>query len=72
VTLASGLEGNASVTFLRLWGNAKISNEGFDAVREMLEQNCVLERVPLMAPAGFGPKIDADKVERKHAQAHAA
>lgn len=71
VTLASGLKGNNSVTFLRLWGNVKISNAGFDAVREMLEQNCVLERVPLMAPT-FGPKINADTVERKQTQAYAA
>jgi hypothetical protein len=71
VTLASGLKGNNSVTFLRLWGNVKISNAGFDTVREMLEQNCVLERVPLMAPT-LGPKINADAVERKHAQAYAA
>lgn len=71
VTLASGLKGNNSVTFLRLWGNVKISNAGFDTVREMLEQNCVLERVPLMAPS-FGPKINADTIERKQKQAYAA
>lgn len=73
VTLASGLKGNASVTFLRLWGNVKISNAGFDAVREMLEQNnCVLERVPLMSPGiGYEPRINTDTVERKP-QAHAA
>lgn len=71
ITLASGLKGNGSVTFLRLWGNVKISNAGFDAVREMLEQNCVLERVPLMAPLGFERRINPDNVEQKR-QAHAA
>ncbi|GKY90702.1 hypothetical protein MPSEU_000043600 [Mayamaea pseudoterrestris] len=54
VTLASALEGNKSVKFLRLWGNVKISNNGFDSIREMLEQNCVLERVPLMTGGTYG------------------
>jgi len=64
VTLASALKGNQTVTFLRLWGNVKISNAGFDAVREMLEQNCVLERVPLMSPIDYdvSAKISAKKM----------
>jgi len=72
VTLASGLEGNESVKFLRLWGNVKISNNGFDTVHEMLEKNCVLERVPLMTPKAFENRIDIDKVKQKKAQANAA
>jgi len=72
ITLASGLKGNESVKFLRLWGNVKISNAGFDTVREMLEQSCNLERVPLMTPGKFENRIDADKVVMKQSQAHAA
>lgn len=73
ITLASGLKGNRSVKFLRLWGNVKISNAGFDAVREMLEQNCVLERVPLMTPKQFeNGGIDVERVQKKSSQAHAA
>lgn len=72
VTLASALKGNGSVKYLRLWGNVKISNGGFDAVREMLEQNCVLERIPLMAPFDRETRIDPKNVERKQSQANAA
>lgn len=64
VTLASALEGNQSVRFLRLWGNVKISNNGFDSIREMLEQNCVLERVPLMAGGATFAAIDPLKANR--------
>lgn len=69
VTLASALKGNSSVSFLRLWGNVKVSNTGFDAIREMLEQNCVLERVPLMAPLGYEQRIEP---KQNRSQAHAA
>jgi Ran GTPase-activating protein (RanGAP) involved in mRNA processing and transport len=61
ITLASALEGNHSVKFLRLWGNVKISNNGFDSIREMLEYNCVLERVPLMATNISYDKLDPVK-----------
>lgn len=70
VTLASALKGNNSVTFLRLWGNVKISNAGFDTVKEMLEQNCQLERIPLMAPLGYENRIS--NPSQKNAKAHAA
>ena len=70
ITLASALKGNESVSFLRLWGNVKISNAGFDSVREMLEQNCTLERVPLMAPIGYTEtRINPNQNQKK---AHAA
>ena len=59
ILIASALKGNTSVNMLRLWGNIKISNSGFLALVEMLEVNCHLERVPLMAPIEFGTKIDA-------------
>jgi Ran GTPase-activating protein (RanGAP) involved in mRNA processing and transport len=58
VTLASALEGNTNVKFLRLWGNVKISNNGFDSIRDMLEQNCVLERSPDMGGASAYGSID--------------
>lgn len=72
ITLASGLSGNQSVKFLRLWGNVKISNAGFDAVREMLERNCVLERVPLMEPKQFEHRIDVERTEQMGGRANAA
>ena len=52
IAIATALKGNTSVKLLRLWGNVKISNAGFNALAEMLESNCVLERVPLMGPRG--------------------
>jgi len=57
--LASALRNNHHVKLLRLWGNLKISNTGFDALVEMLEYNCVLERLPLMAPREYSTKIEA-------------
>jgi len=57
--LATSLVNNNHVKLVRLWGNMKISNTGFDALVEMLEHNCVLERLPLMAPREYSTKIDA-------------
>lgn len=57
--LASALTDNRHVKLLRLWGNMKISNAGFDALVDMLEHNCVLERLPLMAPSEYSTKIEA-------------
>jgi hypothetical protein len=65
--IASALKGNNSVKMLRLWGNVKISNAGFDASVDMLKVNCVLERVPLMVPLEYGNKIDAKLVRNRAA-----
>jgi Ran GTPase-activating protein (RanGAP) involved in mRNA processing and transport len=51
ILLATALKDNKTVKFLRLWGNIKISNAGFDALGEIMRSNsCVLERIPLMTP----------------------
>lgn len=59
IAIATALTGNKSVKFLRLWGNVKISNNGFDALADMLDNNTVLERIPLMAPGEYKNRIDA-------------
>lgn len=71
IAIATALKGNTSVKLLRLWGNVKISNAGFNALAEMLESNCVLERVPLMAPNDYRNRIDT-KVQQKTATNQAA
>ena len=73
IAIATALKGNTSVKLLRLWGNVKISNAGFDALAEMLESNCVLERVPLMGPgrASYQNRIDT-KIQQKTATNQAA
>lgn len=58
IVIATALKENKSVKMLRLWGNVKISNAGFDALVDMLQINCTLERVPLMAPLDYKNKID--------------
>jgi len=58
ITIATALKENKTVKMLRLWGNIKISNAGFDALVDMLASNCTLERVPLMAPMEYRNKID--------------
>ena len=66
--LASALVNNNHVKLLRLWGNVKISNTGFDALVDMLEHNCVLERLPLMTPREYSTKIEAKlNQNRSHA-----
>ena len=66
--LTSALVSNNHVKLLRLWGNVKISNTGFDALASMLQHNCVLERLPLMAPCEFSTKINA-KLNQSHSHA---
>lgn len=61
IAIATALTGNSSVKLLRLWGNVKISNQGFNALAEMLESNCHLERVPLMAPNDYRNRIELQK-----------
>mmetsp|Transcript_19741 Transcript_19741/g.25418 ORF Transcript_19741/g.25418 Transcript_19741/m.25418 type:complete len:346 (-) Transcript_19741:150-1187(-) len=65
IAIATALTGNNSVKFLRLWGNVKISNNGFDALAEMLNSNTVLERIPLMAPGEYKNRIDAKLVQNR-------
>jgi len=65
IAIATALTGNKSVRFLRLWGNVKISNNGFDALAEMLDNNTVLERIPLMAPGEYKNRIDAKLVQNR-------
>jgi hypothetical protein len=51
IAFTAALQGNKTIKFLRLWGNSKISDAGFDALADiMVSNNCVLERVPLMTP----------------------
>ena len=71
IAIATALKGNTSVKLLRLWGNVKISNAGFDALAEMLEANCVLERVPLMGPNRYQPRA-TNKIQQKTATNQAA
>lgn len=72
IAIATALTGNKSVKFLRLWGNVKISNAGFDALAEMLDKNTVLERIPLMAPGDYKNRIDAKLTQNRSAMGHAA
>jgi Ran GTPase-activating protein (RanGAP) involved in mRNA processing and transport len=73
ISIATALKGNSCVKCLRLWGNIKISNAGFDALADMLEHNCVLERVPLMAPLEYQDRFQgAVKKNRKAATNQAA
>ena len=72
IAIATALTGNKSVRFLRLWGNVKISNSGYDALAEMLDNNTVLERIPLMAPGDYKNRIDAKLVENRSATNQAA
>ena len=72
IAIATALTGNKSVKFLRLWGNVKISNSGFDALAEMLDHNTVLERIPLMAPGDYKNRIDAKLVQNRSATNQAA
>ncbi|KAL7580165.1 hypothetical protein ACA910_012918 [Epithemia clementina (nom. ined.)] len=72
IAIATALTGNKSVKFLRLWGNVKISNNGFDALAEMLDHNTVLERIPLMAPGDYKNRIDAKLVQNRSATNQAA
>lgn len=65
IAIATALTGNKSVKFLRLWGNVKISNNGFDALADMLDNNTVLERIPLMAPGEYKGRIDAKLVQNR-------
>jgi hypothetical protein len=65
IAIASALKGNSSVKFLRLWGNVKISNNGYDAMDDLLEHNCTLERAPLMAPTNYKNRIDANNVANR-------
>jgi hypothetical protein len=65
IAIATALTGNKSVKFLRLWGNVKISNNGFDALAEMLDNNTVLERIPLMAPGEYKNRMDAKLVQNR-------
>ena len=49
---------SSKIKFLRLWGNVKISNHGYDAMDELLaSSDCTLERVPLMATTGAKNRI---------------
>jgi hypothetical protein len=50
IEFATALKGNQTIKFIRLWGNTKISNAGFDALADMMSNSMVLERVPLMTP----------------------
>jgi Ran GTPase-activating protein (RanGAP) involved in mRNA processing and transport len=50
IAFATALKGNQTIKFVRLWGNTKISNAGFDALADMLSNSVVLERIPLMSP----------------------
>lgn len=72
IMIASALKGNQSIKMLRLWGNVKISNAGFDALVDMLEVNCHLERVPLMAPTEYGNRIDAALLKNRSKSSTAA
>lgn len=72
IAIATALKGNTSVQMLRLWGNVKISNAGFDALAEMLEANCVLERVPLMGPKRNYQAAARAKIQQKTATNQAA
>ena len=65
IAIATALTGNQSVKFLRLWGNIKISQNGFDALADMLDNNTVLERIPLMAPGEYKNRIDAKLVQNR-------
>jgi Ran GTPase-activating protein (RanGAP) involved in mRNA processing and transport len=65
IVIATALKENSSIKLLRLWGNVKISNAGFDALVDMLQSNCTLERVPLMAPSNYKSKIDARLVHNR-------
>jgi Leucine Rich repeat len=56
---------NSTIKFLRLWGNVKISNHGYDAMDDLLEHNCTLERAPLMAPTNYKNRIDAKNVANR-------
>jgi Ran GTPase-activating protein (RanGAP) involved in mRNA processing and transport len=72
ITIATALKENKSVKMLRLWGNVKISNAGFDALVDMLQSNLTLERVPLMAPMEYKNKIDERLMENRSAANQAA
>ncbi|GAX11594.1 hypothetical protein FisN_1Lh043 [Fistulifera solaris] len=72
IVIATALADNRSIKMLRLWGNVKISNAGFDALAEMLQKNVALERIPLMAPAAYKNKIDADNMKTRAGISHAA
>ncbi len=50
IECATALKGKQTIKFIRLWGNTKISNDGFDALADMMSNSMVLERVPLMTP----------------------
>lgn len=71
IVIATALKENSSIKMLRLWGNIKISNAGFDALVDMLQSNCTLERVPLMAPLEYKNKID-DRLVQNRASNRAA
>lgn len=72
IAIATILKQHSSVKYLRLWGNIKISNAGFDALVDMMESNCVLERVPLMMPLDTKARIDARLVQNRSATNQAA
>lgn len=72
ISIATALKGNSSVKFLRLWGNVKISNAGFDALVDMLEHNCVLERVPLMAPNDYQDRLEGKLLRNRQTANQAA
>lgn len=72
IVIATALKENTSIKMLRLWGNVKISNAGFDALVDMLQSNCTLERVPLMAPLDYKNKIDARLSKNRSATNQAA
>jgi Ran GTPase-activating protein (RanGAP) involved in mRNA processing and transport len=72
ISIATALKGNSSVKCLRLWGNVKISNAGFDALADMLEHNCVLERVPLMAPIEYQDRMKGATAKNRKAATNQA
>jgi hypothetical protein len=60
ISFAAALQGNRSVKFLRLWGNSKITNAGFDALADIMVSNsCVLERIPLILTLPYKMDVSA-------------
>jgi hypothetical protein len=59
IAIADGLKANATLQFVRLWGNKGIGATGFQALSDMLDQNTTLGRLEVpMEEGGVRVKIE--------------